>query len=136
MSVSASSGSCSATTTRSRGRVRRSSGSNGMSERRMAVANPATRTVPVGSASASRSRRAASTAARIVTPWSASRRPAGVSRTCLPTGSSSVLPVSAASAASCWHTVDVVMPSSSATARIEPSRASATRSSSLRVSIQ
>ena len=75
----------------------------------MAVANPAIRTVPVGSASGSRSRRAASTAARIVTPWSASRRPAGVSRTCLPTGSSSVLPVSAASAASCWLTVDVVI---------------------------
>ena len=39
--------------------------------------------------SGSRSARAASTAARIVTAWSASRRPAGVSRTRRPSGSTS-----------------------------------------------
>ena len=80
----------------------------GSSERRTAVANPATRSVPAGSASGSRSSRAASTAARIVTACSASRRPAGVSRTRRPSGSISAAPSSGPRAAICCDTVDVV----------------------------
>ena len=86
------------------------------------MAKPATRTDPAGSASGSRSRRAASTAARMVTAWSASRRPAGVSRTRRPSGSTSGVPASRASAAICCETVDVVVCMASATARIDPSR--------------
>ena len=105
-----------------------SSPRTGISERLIAVAKPATRTTPCGSSPGSRSRRAASTAARIVTACSASRCPAGVSRTRRPTGSTSGWPTSAASAASCWETLEVVMPSSSATSRIDPSRDSSSRS--------
>jgi hypothetical protein len=65
----------------------------------------------------------------MVTLCSASRRPAGVSRMRRPAGSISAVPVSRASAAICWDTVEVVSSISSATARIEPSRAS---SSSIR----
>ena len=60
---------------------------SGSSVGRTAVAKPATRTVPAGSAVGSRSTRAASTAARMVTACSARRRPAGVSRTRRPSGS-------------------------------------------------
>ncbi len=66
----------------------------GSSWARMAVAKPATRTVPVGGASGLRSRCAASTAARIVTACSARRRPAGVSLTRRPYGSISAVPMS------------------------------------------
>jgi inner membrane transporter RhtA len=100
----------------------------------MAVANPATRTVPLGSASGPRSSWAASTAARIRTACSASRRPAGVSRTRRPAGSMSGVPISRASTASCCDTVEVVMPSTSATVRMEPSRDSSASNSSRRVS--
>ena len=86
------------------------------------MANAATRTVPAGSAEGSRSSRAASRAARIVTAWSASRRPAGVSRTRRPSGSMSGVPASRDSAAICCETVDVVTCMTSATSRIEPRR--------------
>ncbi len=76
-----------------------------------------------------------STAARIVTACSASRRPAGVSRTRRPSGSMSAVPVSRARAAICWDTVEVVVLSASATARIDPSRDSSASISSRRVSI-
>ena len=79
--------------------------------------------------------RAASTAARIVTACSARRRPAGVSRTRRPTGSTAACRPRAASTAICWETVDVVTSISSATARIEPSRDSSSRSCRRRVSI-
>ena len=46
----------------------------------------------------------------MVTAWSASRRPAGVSRTRRPTGSTSGVPTSRASVAICCETVDVVVP--------------------------
>ncbi len=85
-----------------------SSATIGSSDTRIPVANPPMRTVPAGSASGSRSRRALSTAARIVTAWSASRRPAGVRRTRRPSGSISCAPVSRASAAICCDTVEVV----------------------------
>src|SRR5215217_2639078 len=49
-----------------------------------------------------------------------------------PTGSTNGAPASRASAAICWETVEVVTPVSSATARIEPSRDSSTRSRSRR----
>ena len=107
---SASAGSCSWISTLHAGVGAASSATTGSSERRIAVAKPATRTEPTGSASGSRSSRAASTAARIVTAWSASRRPAGVSRTRRPTGSISGVPASRASAAICCETVDVVTP--------------------------
>ena len=62
----ASSGSYSLISTSMPGWLAASSSTTGSSERRIAVAKPATRTTPSGSASGSRSRRAASTAARIV----------------------------------------------------------------------
>src|SRR4051812_3589047 len=95
-----------------------------MSDRRTAVAKPATRTVPAGSPPGSRSARAVSRAARIVTAWSARRRPAGVSRTRRPSGSISVAPPSRASTASCCDTVGGGWPSSSAPAPIERRRES------------
>ena len=82
-----------------RGAGRRAAGATAASR----SAKPATRTVPRGSAAGSRSRRAASTAARIVTAWSARRCPAGVSRTRRPSGSISVAPASCASTPSCWR---------------------------------
>ncbi len=111
------------------------SSSTGTSDPRIAVANPATRTVPAGSEPGSRSSRAASTAARIVTAWSARRLPAGVSRTRRPSGSTSAVPTSRASVAICWDTVEVVVPSSSATSRIDPSRDSSSSTTRRRVSI-
>ena len=107
----------------------------GSSERRMAVANPATRSTPAGSAVGSRSSRAASTAARMVTACSARRWPAGVRRTRRPSGSTSGVPTSRASAAMPWETLEVVVPSSAATSCIEPSRESSSSSRSRRTSI-
>src|SRR4051812_23768333 len=130
-----SSGSCSCMRRRTSGWFVRSCSTSGRSDRRIAVAKPATRTVPRGSAAGSRSRRAASTAARIVTAWSASRRPAGVSRTRRPSGSTSAAPASWASTPSCCDTDDVVYPSVSATARIDPSRDSSSSSLSRRISM-
>ena len=71
----------------------------------------------------------------MVTAWSASRRPAGVSRTRRPSGSSRGVPASRASAAICWETVEVVSPSSSATSRIEPRRESSSSRRRRRTSI-
>ena len=122
--------------TRTAGCVRQIRRTIGSSDRRIAVAKPATRSVPAGSAAGSRSSRAASTAARMVTLCSASRRPAGVSRTRRPSGSISAAPTSRASAATCCDTVDVVMPISSATARIDPSRDSSSSIRRRRVSIR
>ena len=96
---------------------------------RTAEANAATRTVPAGAADGSRSRRAASIAARTVTAWPASRRPAGVSRTRRPSGSVSGVPASRARAAICWETVEVVTCIASPTSRIEPRRDSSSSSS-------
>jgi hypothetical protein len=107
-------------TTRTPGCVRASSTAIGSSLRRTAVAKPPTLIVPAGSAAASRSARAASTAARMVTAWSASRRPAGVSRIPRPSRSTSGTPTSRASAAICWETVEVLVIVMSATARIDP----------------
>ena len=72
----------------------------------------------------------------MVTACSASRRPAGVSRTRRPSGSIRAAPTSRASTAICCDTVEVVTPSSSATARIEPCRDSSSSSCSRRVSIR
>src|ERR1700683_778477 len=108
---------------------------NGSRNPRMAVENPATRSVPLGSACGPRSSCAASTAERSVTPGSASRRPAGVSRTRRPAGSMSGVRISRLSTAICCDTVEVVVPSASATARIEPSRDSPRSNSSRRVSM-
>ena len=96
---------------------------------RTAEANAATRTVPAGAADGSRSRRAASIAARTVTAWPASRRPAGVSRTRRPSGSISGVPASRARTAICCETVEVVMCIASPTSRIEPRRDSSSSSS-------
>ena len=96
---------------------------------RNAEAKAATRTVPAGGAAGSRSRRAASIAARMVTACPASRRPAGVSRTRRPSGSISAVPASRASAAICCETVEVVTCIASPTSRIEPRRDSSSSSS-------
>jgi hypothetical protein len=70
----------------------------------------------------------------MATACSASRRPAGVSRTRRPCGSIRAVSISRDRMAICCDTVEVVAPVTSATARMDPKRDNSTRYCNRRVS--
>ena len=88
---------------------------------RIALVNEAMRTVPAGaSRSALRSSSAAPMRSRIARAWAASATPASVSATARPWRSSSAVPLSRSSTASCCDTADGLIDAATATARTVP----------------